>query len=251
MSKKTSEARKSAFFTALAETGNQTISAERAGVSRSWLVQKQAGDPAFRVEMDAAIAAARVRFSSADSQADSERELGFDADGVELVMRGCNGRLNQVQRARVGQWTPRLEARFLGIIGKSCNVTAACRMLGVSPASAYYRRKAWPRFAERWDEAIALGTMQLEYALVEQACNFLEGVEPDYDAPMADMTTDQAIQVLSLYKKSSEPDRRHRNWRYRRRSFEEVRASIERKIAAIERHREWQEGQASEARGPY
>ncbi len=169
--------------------------------------------------------------------------MGSILDGVELVMRGCNGRLNQIARARVGQWTPRLEARFLGMIGKSCNVTAACRMLGVSPASAYYRRKAWPRFAERWDEAIALGTMQLEYALVEQACNFLDGVEPDYDAPMADMTVEQAILLLSLYKKSSEPERRHRNWRYRRRSFAEVRASIERKIAAIERHRAWEDEQ--------
>jgi hypothetical protein len=241
MSAKTSKARTQAFFTALAETGNQTISAERAGVSRSWVVQRQAADAAFRTEMDVCVATAKTRL--ADEQANQAQELGFDSDGVELVMRGCNGRLNQIARARVGQWTPRLEARFLGMIGKSCNVTAACRMLGVSPASAYYRRKAWPRFAERWDEAIALGTMQLEYALVEQACNFLDGVEPDYNAPMADMTAEQAILLLSLYKKSSEPERRHRNWRYRRRSFAEVRASIERKIAAIERHRAWEDEQ--------
>ena len=35
MSAKTSTARRAAFFTALAETGNQTISAERARVARS------------------------------------------------------------------------------------------------------------------------------------------------------------------------------------------------------------------------
>ncbi len=77
MSKKTSEARKSAFFTALAETGNQTISAERAGVSRSWVVQQQAADAAFRAEMDSCIAAANARL--ADEQANQARELGFDS----------------------------------------------------------------------------------------------------------------------------------------------------------------------------
>jgi hypothetical protein len=245
MAAKTSNARRGAFFKALAETGNQTISAERAGVSRSWVVQRQAADPEFRAEMDACIAAANARLL--DGRGNAGQDLGFDQDGVELVMRGCHGRLNQIARTRVGQWTPRLEARFLGIIGKSCNVAAACRMVGVSAASAYYRRISWPRFAERWDEAIALGTVQLEFALVENACNFLVGVEPDYDAPMADMTTDHAIQILSIYNRSSDADRRHRNWRYRRRSYDEVRASILRKIEAIERHREREDGWRQQA----
>lgn len=51
MTKKTSEKRKQAFFKALAETGNQTISAERARVSRSWVTLHRSTDSEFKVHM--------------------------------------------------------------------------------------------------------------------------------------------------------------------------------------------------------
>ncbi|PAX07115.1 hypothetical protein [Sphingomonas lenta] len=65
MSAKTSERRRAAFFKALAETGNQTLAAERAKVSRSWVSLHRAGDPAFRAEMEAAIASAEARLDRA------------------------------------------------------------------------------------------------------------------------------------------------------------------------------------------
>ena len=51
MTIKTSEECKEAFFKALAETGNQTISAERARVSRYWVVQWQVRDIAKAKQM--------------------------------------------------------------------------------------------------------------------------------------------------------------------------------------------------------
>ena len=60
MTAKTTAARSNAFFTALSETGNQTISAERACVSRSWVLQHRQNDPAFRARMEACIAVARA-----------------------------------------------------------------------------------------------------------------------------------------------------------------------------------------------
>lgn len=233
MSKKTSEARKDAFFAALSETGNQTISAEWACVSRSWVTLHRSSDPAFKVRMEATIAQARERLSAAGGEAGLE--LGFQA-GDELVIRGCKGRLSQVQRAKPGHWTPRLEARFLGMIQKNCNVKAACKALGVSTQSAYYRRKRWPAFDRRWEEAIRIGVVDLEYAQVEQGCNFLEGVEPDADAIVEPVSMLQAIQLLGRYKNSSHAERRHRNWRYRPRELEEVRDSILRKLEAIASH---------------
>ncbi len=47
MSKKFSAARKRAFLHYLAETGNQTISAERAKVSRSWVCLHRKEDAGF------------------------------------------------------------------------------------------------------------------------------------------------------------------------------------------------------------
>lgn len=48
MTAKFGEARRRAFLAALRETGNQTLAAERAKVSRSWVQSHRANDPAFR-----------------------------------------------------------------------------------------------------------------------------------------------------------------------------------------------------------
>ena len=47
MSKKITATRCAAFLKALAETGNQTLAAERAKVSRSWVVLHRGRDAAF------------------------------------------------------------------------------------------------------------------------------------------------------------------------------------------------------------
>ena len=48
MSAKTSPARRAAFLKALGETGNHTIAAAHARVSRSWVTQRKMSDPEFR-----------------------------------------------------------------------------------------------------------------------------------------------------------------------------------------------------------
>jgi hypothetical protein len=71
MTKKTSQARVEAFFKALAETGNQTISAERAHVSRSWVALHRSTNPAFKVPMEACFASVRRwLFTPLDDQFD-------------------------------------------------------------------------------------------------------------------------------------------------------------------------------------
>lgn len=64
MTAKTSQARKDAFLAALEETGNQTLAAERAKVSRSWVSLHRSGDPEFRRLSDEAIAAAKARLGA-------------------------------------------------------------------------------------------------------------------------------------------------------------------------------------------
>lgn len=127
MSAKISAARRAAFLKALRETGNQTIAHERAKVSRSWVQLHRSTDPQFKADVAAAVAGARADLSRADGRRPPSG-WGF-LDGEELVVKGSGGsgggRRVQIARARVKQWTPRIEDRFLATLGATCNVKAA------------------------------------------------------------------------------------------------------------------------------
>ncbi|RYD66582.1 MAG: hypothetical protein EOP58_05130 [Sphingomonadales bacterium] len=134
MSAKTSAARGAAFFAALAATGNQALACERARVSRSWVGLHAREEPGFRAAMDAAIAEARASFDKLRTSGGGARPAAAwrAQDGEELVVRGTNGRRVQVARARLKQWTPRTEARFLARLAATCNVKAACAAVAMS-----------------------------------------------------------------------------------------------------------------------
>jgi len=182
MSRRTSPQRRAAFLKALAETGNQTIAAERAKVSRSWVQLHRSSDPAFDADVRAAVAEARASLSqrSASSAEHSGRKppRGWGhLDGEELVVKGTNGRRTQVARARLKQWTARIEDRFLAVLAATCNVKAACAEIGMTAASAYAHRKRWPAFERRWDEALSEGCLALETALLEAGANLFASPE--------------------------------------------------------------------------
>jgi len=118
MSKKFSAQRRRAFLTYLAQSGNQTLSAERAKVSRSWVQLHRSSDAEFDAACRAAIAEAQGRLRQAlplpppASGRGEERAQVRGAkwryfDGAELVVKGTNGRRTQIARARIKQWTPR------------------------------------------------------------------------------------------------------------------------------------------------
>lgn len=238
MSAKTSHARTEAFFTALAETGNQTISAERARVSRSWVTLHRSTDSAFKARMEAATGEARENLARVASQAPAA--AWGDIDGEQLVVRGTNGRLVQVARARLGQWTPDVERRFLRTLAATCNVKAACAEVSMSPASAYNRRHRLTAFAAHWDQALQIGSWRLQAALLQSCCNMMDGVEVDADAPIPPMTVDEAIRYVGLHRRQLagfKHRRWHKDW-YKLPDIDEVRASIVRKVEVIKRHRE-------------
>lgn len=124
MSKKFSAARKRAFLHYLAASGNQTISAERAKVSRSWVGLHRKEDAGFDAACREAIGAAKENLTApphpptADAAGPSLSRKGRGAnsppsgwgflDGAELVVKGSNDRRTQIARARAGQWTARV-----------------------------------------------------------------------------------------------------------------------------------------------
>ena len=106
----------------------------------------------------------------------------------------------QIARARLKQWTPRVEARFLATLGATCNVTASCVEVGMTPASAYGHRKRWRRFAELWDQAIEEGYRRIEIALLDNACNLFSESELPPETPLRGMDVAQAIHLLHMHK---------------------------------------------------
>lgn len=267
MSRKFSEARRAAFIRAVAATGNQTIAAERAKVSRSWVTLHRSTDPAFDAAVRAAIEEARARFDGLGASGEGSRKppAGWGSlDGEELVVKGTGGpslgpardepfdcalrlrsgqaqdrrqfgRRVQIARARLKQWTPRAEARFLATLAATCNVKAACAEVGLTAASAYAHRKRWPRFASLWDQALETGYARIEIALVETGCNLFSPAEVPPEVAISGMTAEQALHVLHMHKQrvhgiGGTPGRAPLPPTM---NDPAIRASIKRKIAAI------------------
>lgn len=225
--------RRAAFLAALAATGNRTLAAERAKVSRSWVRLHRSTDPAFRAEMEAAVAASARRLGGASG-------VGPDGAwraqvGEELAVRGCNGRWLQVARARLRQWTPRVEARFLRSLAASCNVKRACADVGLSPQSAYDHRNRWPAFAERWDVAIEEGYDRIATAIVASAGAMLGDADMEPEAAIGPMTFGDAIRTLGLNRHRATGEGRAMGRVRRVRSLDEVRDSILAKFEITER----------------
>jgi hypothetical protein len=256
MSAKTSARRRDAFLTALAQTGNQTLSAERAKVSRSWVTFHRSTEPGFDAACRAAIDAARDALRAAagdDPSTGAGRAVSgckpatglTYLDGIELVVRGTGGAALgprpggglrvQVARARTRQWSPRAEERFLTALTATCNVKAACAEVGLSPASAYNHRLRWPRFAERWKAAVEIGYCQLEFALIEAGCNLLSGEGVPEVAPLTGMTFSQAIHLLQMHKHAVRQLGRRPGQPQRPEDIEVVRAEVIRRLAIYQR----------------
>lgn len=160
----------------------------------------------------------------------------------------------QIVVARRKCWSDRAERVFLDALGASCNVTMAAAAAGFCKTALYRRRRDDPLFAGRWQAALEQGYLRLEMALVRRANELLEGNLgddiADPDVPFADMTVRDAIAILQLHRAAAKREgARLPGWRARPRPLEEMRASILRKLEAIEAQRAAEEeaGRAAQA----
>jgi hypothetical protein len=197
VSAKISATRRAAFLKALGETGNQTLAAEAAKVSRSWVQLQRSRDAGFYGECEAAIRWAKVRLRS-HRERQPPKGWGY-FDGAELVVRASNGRRVQVARSRLRQWTPRAEERFLKALAATCNVRAACKAVGMSVSSAHGHRTRWPAFARRWEEAVAAGYKRLDTGLTVHAIRLFEPSDIEPELAMAPITVSDAIRIVRVH----------------------------------------------------
>lgn len=237
MHKRMSARRRDAFLRALAATGNITLSAERAKVSRSWVLKARKADPEFDA---ACIEAEWESFETLAASADNKpaaRGWGH-LDGVALVVRGSNRRRVQIARARVREFSPATENRFLAVLPSTCSVKAACAAIGISKGAAYAHRRRWPGFARRWDAAIEEGAIRLEFALATAHCNPFSSPELPGPAPMPAMGAGAMLHNLHMHKNQLfGAGKRPGLWPRRRPSIEVVVDGIVERIEAIRRGR--------------
>lgn len=151
MTAKVSGAMRRAFLEAYAQSGNLTLSAEQAGVSRSWVSLARRSDAAFDARCRAAKAASAERLAAVGS---NRPPPGWERrSGASLVVQRAGKRPPQLVRSLRTVWTPRAEARFLGKLRQCNNVRLACARarMTVSSYEAHWRR--WPDFRRRVREA--------------------------------------------------------------------------------------------------
>lgn len=232
MHPKMSAPRKAAFLKALGRTGNHAVAAEQAGVSRGWVLKARKEEPEFDSACREAVAAVDARLEACGAGASGS---WGHLDGVELVVRGTHGRRVQIGRARLHQWGPRTEQRFLAVLGATCNVKAAYEAAGMSKSSAYNHRKRWPGFAAKWDRTVLEAYDRIEFGLIENASNIFSADAAPPDLPMPPMTFAQAIHLLHMHKHQvhglgKAPGRR---WR-RPPTLDELLPGIWRKMRALE-----------------
>ncbi len=234
MYKKMSERRRAAFLRALEESGNQTLAAERACVSRSWVCKERGLNPRFDSACRAAIEAADARLRGGEENRPAAKGWGH-LDGVELVVRGSNRRRAQVARARAGPWTARSEDRFLQVLAATCNVKAGYVEAGKSKGSAYSHRRRWPAFARRWEEAEKMGSIRVELALVEHAGNPFSTIGQPPLVAMPARRADEMMICLWMHQYRTARLGRPPGRRPRAIDFGEACRRISRRVDAVER----------------
>lgn len=159
MSAKMCDAKRRAFLKAHAQTGNLNLSAERAGVSKSWVSLTRRSDAAFDSRCRAAKAASAERLggSGCNRPPGAWKRIG----GVDLAVSRAGRRPAQVTRSPGMRWTPRVEGRFLGELKQCNNIRLDCDRAGMTLSSYEAHARRWPDFRRRVREARSFASLWL------------------------------------------------------------------------------------------
>jgi hypothetical protein len=139
------------FLSALARTGNARASAVEAGIDVRTAYDHRIKDAAFAARWAAALAKFKARPAGRGGKPGKTGEL--------VLRRTRHG--DKLVRAAPGRWCARVEGTFFDTLELTGCVWTAAAAAGISTQALYERRKAYPEFAERWDEIVARAAQQL------------------------------------------------------------------------------------------
>lgn len=113
------------------------------------------------------------------------------------------GKKPQMRKPQPREWTREKEARFLTVLGETCNVTRAAEEAGVSTSSAYRRKKEDAAFRAGWLEALSVAYQRLEFVLLDRAFNGTEKLvkrRDGSDERMVEYSNQLGLSLLKMHR---------------------------------------------------
>ena len=231
--------RRAAFLEFLAKTGNWSAAAKAAGIDRSTADQRRKRDARFALDCMAAKEAATQLLTGAadcfEGVADPERQT---------IKRGPHGRA-MIVAARKGKWCKSTEEVVLAVLRQTGNVAAAARAAGIAEGTIWARRRQWPAFRQRMEEALEEAEVVLEFRLATMGNDVPDEGDEGPGSEMGEeigscplpFDPDLALRYLKWREQQrTGPTGRRARWQRPPRGIEEVKGSILKKVEAIHRH---------------
>jgi hypothetical protein len=154
----------------------------------------------------------------------------------------------QLKKRAKRDWSKAKAARFLTVLGETCNVSEACRRSKVPMTVAYRRRKMDAGFRAEWAETIADAYRRLELVLLERAFNGTERVITKRDGSqerMREYPNHIALKLLQMHRETAlEADSNPSD-----EDIEEIRERLVRKLQRMKKRDEETEAGPQRVRG--
>lgn len=239
------EGRREAYLANLRRTGNHAAAAREAGVSGRAARRYRGRTPDFEAACAEAEREAGRRLAGAEGPDDGDLDPAF-----ENIRRGADGRL-KIQARGTRRWSRTKEDRFFAVLRECGNIAASARAAGVSREAVWKRRREWPAFARRMEEALDEAEVTLEFRVACLGTNWTEEAEGE-DGPTSEIEPGPIDPEFALrFLKWREEKRRGRRAAVAALPpAEEVRARIVRKVLAIKAHRAREEAREETESSP-
>jgi molybdenum-dependent DNA-binding transcriptional regulator ModE len=227
-------ARREIYLANLGRTGTHAAAAREAGMSAQAARRYRARTPGFEARCVAATAQVHARLAGAEGPFEG------GADGrFESIRRGADGRLKIQAQGKRG-WSKAVEDRIIAVLGECGNVAAAARAVGVSREAIWKRRRNWPAFARRVEEALEDAEITLEFRVACLGTSWTEAAGAVAGEPAEIVIEEGPLDhefALRFLKWREDKRRGARGATAAPPPVEEVRARLLRKVQAMKRHR--------------
>jgi hypothetical protein len=157
---------------------------------------------------------------------------------VVVVKVGSNGRL-QMQKAGEKRWSRTVEDRFFATLAVCGNIAASARAVGFSQSCIDQRRRKWPDFARRLEEALDDAEVEIEFRMAAEVRGRRASAATDGEMAIepGPLDMDAAMRFLK-WRQEKKAGRGRRGRMPEPPSIEAVTEKIVKRVEAIKRHRE-------------
>ena len=153
----------------------------------------------------------------------------------------------QLKKRAKRDWSKAKAAKFLKVLGETCNVSEACRRSGVPMTVAYRRRKMDAQFRADWNGTLAGAYSRLELVLLDRAFNGTEKVITRRDGSverMLEYSNQLGLQLLKMHRETViEADSE-----LPAEDVDQIRERLVRKLQRLKRRNEEQEAERARLR---